>query len=151
MKFTDKAITKTKSFNCNAKTMWHKWSTHEGLKTFFGSDNKIELNPGGAFEIYFMMEAPVGLRGSERCKILCYIPEKMISFSWNAPPNIPYVRNHEYQTPVTVLFEEKEKSKILVTIFHHGWPEGKEWDESYKYFDIAWEQVLNSLEKSLKQ
>ena len=150
MKFTDKVITKTKTFTCDTKTLWWKWSTHEGLKTFFGADNKIELHPGGAFEIYFLMSLPLGSRGAEGCKVLSYVPEKMISFSWNAPPNMPYVRNHEYKTSVVVLFE-KQAEKTIVTIFHHGWPEGKEWDEVYNYFDKAWGEVLNSLEESFKK
>ena len=147
MKFTGKAITKTRIFPCDAKTMWQKWSTHEGLKTFFGRDNKIELRPGGAFEIYFLMDNPYGTRGAEGCKVLSYVPDKMISFSWNAPPQMPYVRNHEYKTLVTVLLEPQE-GKTLVTISHHGWPEGKEWDEAHDYFSEAWDQVMDSLDKS---
>ena len=81
MKITDKTINKSIVVNANIDVVWSKWTTREGLLTFFGSDNKIELKPGGSFEIYFMMDNPHGLRGSEGCKVLSYLPKRMLSFS----------------------------------------------------------------------
>ena len=154
MKFTEKAITRTARFGCDTETMWKRWSSYDGLRTFFGAENKIELWPGGAFEIYFMMTLPYGSRGSEGCKVLSFVPGRSITFSWNAPPHLQYVRNHPYKTPVTVLID-KESEGCKVTITHNGWPdsasdgpEGKQWDDVYAYFDKAWDQVLGSLQAS---
>jgi len=74
-----KMIVHSKTIDCPVDTAWWKWTTHEGLLTFFGESNKIELHPGGAFEIYFSMDQPEGLRGAEGCKVLSFIPEKMFS------------------------------------------------------------------------
>ncbi|MCZ2101412.1 MAG: hypothetical protein LC107_07745 [Chitinophagales bacterium] len=41
--------------------VWWRWTTHDGLKTFMGADNKIELTPGRALEIYFIVDDPLGL------------------------------------------------------------------------------------------
>jgi uncharacterized protein YndB with AHSA1/START domain len=84
---TNKLIQKERIVPFSLTESWSKWTTHEGLKTFFGRDNKIELEIGGNFEIYFLMDNPVGLRGSETCKILSFLPREMLSFSWNAPPH----------------------------------------------------------------
>ena len=46
-------IVKTRTVNSNIEDVWWKWTTHEGLLTFFGPDNKIELRLGGSFEIFF--------------------------------------------------------------------------------------------------
>jgi len=78
---TDKVIHKTRTIPCTTSQTWQKWTTHEGLLTFFGRDNKIEMQPGGAFEIYFMMDNPYSLRGSEGCQVLSFLPEKMFSFT----------------------------------------------------------------------
>lgn len=43
MKITDKMIIKTRIVNGLLSDIWAKWTTHEGLKTIFGMDNKIEL------------------------------------------------------------------------------------------------------------
>ena len=141
-------IRKTRTVACAIDTMWWKWTTHEGLRTFFGQENTMELKVGGPFEIYFMMDSPVGLKGSEGCKVISYLPKEMISFSWNAPPKFPDIRNGEYHTWVVVTFKPVKGNRTEVRINHLGWLKGGEWDKVYEYFDKAWVSVLDWLEKS---
>jgi len=112
------------------------------LKTFFGDDNNIVLTPGGSFEIYFMMDAPEGLRGSEGCKVLSYLPNELFSFSWNAPPQFREVREHPYKTWVVVLLRPIDEQQTEVKLVHLGWPEDMRWDPVYDYFNAAWDTVL---------
>lgn len=141
-------IKKEARVNCSVKTVWQKWTTHDGLKTFFGADNKIELQMGGAFEIYFLMDNPYGLRGSEACKIISYLPEKMLSFSWNAPPHFPEIRNHAHKTWVVVLFHAVDENNTMIEINHLGWIDDRGFDEVFDYFNHAWQVVLTNFEKS---
>ncbi|HAQ62186.1 TPA: hypothetical protein DCR49_09380 [Candidatus Delongbacteria bacterium] len=143
-----KMIKKTKVVNGLVSEVWKKWTTHEGLKTFFGADNNIELKLGGAFEIYFIEKNSYGLKGSEGCKILSFLPEKMLSFSWSAPPQFPDIRNHEHKTWVVVNFRIMPNTSTEVEINHLGWLDGEEWDKVYDYFDKAWDTVLDWLDKS---
>lgn len=145
---TDKVIYKTCTISCSTADAWKKWTTHEGLLTFFGRDNKIELQPGGAFEIYFMMDKPYGMRGSEGCKVLSYLPEKMFSFTWNAPPHFEQIRAGSVYTWVVVNFYPGENGKTKIELHHLGWHEGEQWQAVYDYFDKAWGQVFNGLVKS---
>ena len=55
MKIEDKCIYKTKIIENDLDTLWWKWTTREGLLSFFGKDNKIDFKVGGAYEIYFLM------------------------------------------------------------------------------------------------
>jgi len=144
----NKMIRKIKVVNSPVSEIWIKWTTHEGLKTFFGADNKIELAVGGPFEIYFIEKNPYGLKGSEGCKIISFLPEKMLSFTWSAPPQYPDIRNHEHKTWVVVNFRIMPNSTTEVELIHLGWPAGDGWDKVYDYFDKAWEFVLKSLEES---
>ncbi len=128
--------------------VWWKWATHAGLATFFGADNLIDLRPGGPFEIYFLMENPIGLRGGEGNLVLSYLPQKMLSFSWNAPPTIPEVRDHEHKTWVVIQLEQRSPNTIQVALDHLGWLDGPAWDEAYEYFNNAWDIVLKSLTES---
>src|SRR5262245_38931292 len=73
-------------------TLWWAWTTSDGLATFFGEKDTIELRNGGPFEILFSTAAPEGQRGSEGCQVLAYLPGEMLSFTWNAPPSIPALR-----------------------------------------------------------
>ncbi len=89
------------------------------------------------------MNQPKGLRGSEGCKILDFIPQKMLSFSWNAPPSIPEIRNKDYKTMVSVFFKSLKDGKTAITLVHHGFLKGEKWIEYHKYFEKAWDIVLN--------
>lgn len=143
-------IHKTITAPCNLATMWQKWTTHQGLLTFFGNDNLIELTPGGAFEIYFLLDNPAGLRGSEGCKVLSFLPNQMFSFSWNAPPHFEQVRASAYKTWVVVLFEQVEPNQTRVLLTHLGWPQDPLWLPVYQYFNQAWNVVLHRLKESCK-
>ncbi len=142
IKISGRQIQKTKVINSSLDSAWWKWTTHEGLLTFFGEDNKIELTPGGAFEIYFLMDNPYGLKGSEGCKVLSFLPKQMLSFSWNAPPQFKEIRESAYHTWVVVNFKTISGNRTEVTLTHLGWPEDKSWDTVYDYFNKAWDQVL---------
>jgi uncharacterized protein YndB with AHSA1/START domain len=147
----DKIIVKTRTVAAPLDTVWWKWTTTEGLRTFFGEDNRMELRVGGPFEIYFSMDAPPGLRGSEGCKVISYLPKEMLSFTWNAPPQFPDIRNHEHHPWVVVKCEPVGGDSTKVTISHLGWLDGEEWDAVYRYFDKAWVTVLDWLEKSCRK
>ncbi len=144
-----KCIHKTIVLQASLEDVWGKWTTHKGLKTFFGLDNRIEFIPGGPFEILFLLDNPPGTQGGEGNKILSFLPQKMLSFSWNAPPSIPEVRNHEHKTWVVVQFDELSGGKIQVTLDHLGWLDGPAWDETIDYFEKAWDLVLDNLQESL--
>ena len=143
---TNKLIQKERIVPFSLTESWSKWTTHEGLKTFFGRDNKIELEIGGNFEIYFLMDNPVGLRGSETCKILSFLPREMLSFSWNAPPHFESIRNSGDKTWVVVLFLPIAENQTKIKLSHIGWPEGDDWELVYNYFDKAWNMVLEGME-----
>lgn len=45
--------------------------------------------------MYFNLNAPSGKKGSEGMKILSFLPETMLSFEWNAPPDFPEIRGQK--------------------------------------------------------
>jgi uncharacterized protein YndB with AHSA1/START domain len=145
MIISDKKIVKTRLVDKPIDDVWRRWTTHEGLKTFFGTDNKIELRPGGCFEIYFLMDNPIGLRGSEGCEVLSYLPEKMLSFSWNVPPEFEDLRKSGYKTWVVLLFSSTKDQNTEITLTHMGWPAEGGWEPVFDYFDKAWDTVLGRL------
>jgi uncharacterized protein YndB with AHSA1/START domain len=125
--------------------VWQCWTTSEGMKSFFAPESKIELTPGGTFELYLIPGAAAGSRGSEGCKVLGFLPGEVLSFDWNAPPKFPEIRKE--RTCVVLRFEPAGEGKTRVILDHHGWGEGEKWDAVYQYFDHAWDFVLDSLKK----
>lgn len=146
MIITNQVIKKELTHKISIEKMWWYWTNAEGLKSFFGEDNRIELKPFGSYEIYFSMDWPEGERGSEGCQVLSYIPNKMLSFTWNAPPKFNEIRSHNYKTWVVLEFEENK-----LTLTHLGWPEGQSWHDVYYYFDLAWTYVIEQLEKAISK
>ena len=120
-----KCLHKSRIVQANVKSVWDKWTTHSGLKSFIGLDNKVDLTPGGPYEIYFLLDNPEGTRGGEGNTVLSFLPHKMLSFTWNAPPTIPEVRNHTHKTWVVVQLEEVDTTKTKVSLDHLGWLDGK--------------------------
>ena len=74
---------------------------------------------------------------------MSYLPQKMLSFSWNNPPKFENIRNE--RSWVIVEFEQ-EGNGTRITLTHLGWKEGEEWGQAYKYFMSAWNIVLGRLE-----
>ena len=120
--------------------VWQAWTTEEGAMTFFAPACKINLQIGGAYEMYFNPDGESGQRGGEGLTIVAFQHLKMLSFTWNAPPNIPLVRRQF--TSVVIRFEKLNLKQTRCSLFHSGWGEGGEWDEAFEYFSSAWLKVV---------
>ena len=142
---SDRILRKEMIVPAAPEQVWTAWTTTEGIKTFFSSDAKVELTIGGPFEIYFLLDAPRGSRGSEGCRVLSYLPPKMLSFTWSAPPEFGKLRKRH--TIVVLRFEEAGSGKAKVLLSQHGWGKGEDWEKLYDYFDKAWSSVLGNLKK----
>ena len=122
--------------------VWRAWTTQEGVQTFFAPTARLELRFMGPYEMLFDLDAPVGSQGSEGCRILCFVPERVLGFEWNAPPHLTEAR----QTHTFVVVRlEPEGEDTRVGLDHGGFGEGGEWDAVVHYFDRAWEIVLGRL------
>ncbi len=128
--------------------VWALWSSAEGLTRWLVDEAKVELRPGGAYEVYFLTEEPPGRRGSETCRVLSFLPGRMLSFTWNAPPHLSKTR-FLHTWVVVDLADAPDGTRVTIT--HTGWPESglrdePEWEQTFAYFDAAWPKVLDALE-----
>lgn len=135
-----------------AADVWTDWTTSEGVTGFLETPAAIEPRLGGKYEIYFVPGAPEGQRGSEGCTVLSWLPRRMLSFSWNAPPMYPSVRDGAEKTVVVVELFPIGPDSTKVTLTHHGWPAADaklanidEWNGAFEYFKKAWPNVLKAL------
>jgi hypothetical protein len=67
----------------------------------------------------------------------------MFSFTWNTP-QFPELRYSGHHTWVVLEFIPID-NKTLVRLTNLGYP--PEWEEAYRYFDKAWDYVLDNLVK----
>ena len=125
------------------------WSDGEVFPTAYAPDRpelaaNIDLAIGGRYEWLWD-----GEMGSNGCQILSYIPDRMISFSWNAPPSQPESRARH--TWVVVEFDPIQDDATKVTLTHLGFGTAPHWDETRDYFYKAWPHVLEQFRTNLEK
>lgn len=145
----DRAIVKTATVKAPIAEVWKAWTTVEGITTFFAPAARIEPRPGGAFEIHFNPFAKPGMKGADDMVFLAVQEPRMLSFTWNAPPQLPEVRGQ--RTAVTVRLKPAGEGATEVRLVHGGWGDGGQWDKAYEYFDGAWGRVLANLAKRYEE
>jgi uncharacterized protein YndB with AHSA1/START domain len=120
--------------------VWEAWATQAGAQTFFAPECKVDPRPGGAYEMYFNSDAPAGSRGGEGLVFLSLQAPRLLSFTWNAPPELAEVRDQ--RTHVTVRLEPLAGGQTRVHFCEDGFGEGGQWEERIEYFKSAWGQVV---------
>lgn len=145
----EKSLIKEIEIEKDIEFIWDKFTTEEGLMSFFAPKVNFQLSIGGQFEMLFDLKMPMGLQGSEDCKILSFLPHKMISFSWNNPPKFEHIRDEK--TWVIIEFQMSAENKTLIKLTHLGWKDNPEWEGAYEYFNNAWNVVLKRLEYSVNK
>jgi len=136
----DRAIEADIIVNADVKSVWQAWTTSDGVQAFFAPACNLDLRVDGPYEMFFVPEADSGNRGGEGNRILAIQPEKMLAFTWNAPPNLPTVRPQ--RTHVVIRFYPLSTHQTRLTVVHDGWGEGGEWEKAYEYFQRAWKKVV---------
>ena len=145
----DKAIVKRVTVRATVPEVWQCWTTKAGLESFFAPYCSIELWPGKPFEVWFFPDNPPGTRGAEDLELLSFLPQRMLSFEWDAPPHLPEVRRHGNWVVVT--FEPSGEDQVVVELTHLGWKQGEQWDQAFSYFERAWDIVLGRFEQRIAE
>lgn len=72
----------------SADAAWRRWTTADGLQSFFGRQCDIDRRVDGLMNIWFFPNNPPGARGAEGMRILALEPERRLVFTWDAPPKL---------------------------------------------------------------
>ena len=105
----------------------------------------IDLAIGGRYEWLFDGET-----GSNGCQILTYIPDRLVSFSWNAPPTQPQSRGKRTWVVVELTPVEGDGGPATrVGLTHLGFGPEDHWTETREYFAKAWPYVLSQFKANL--
>jgi uncharacterized protein YndB with AHSA1/START domain len=140
----NRSINKEVTIPVGIDEAWNTWTTKQGLESFFAPECHVELELFGRLEIFFIPDAESGSKGAENNKILAVEPNRMFSFTWDAPVTTPEVRKQ--RTSVVLKFEMIGEDKTRIFMCHTGWGDGDEWDRAFDYFNDAWDVVLKRLE-----
>jgi uncharacterized protein YndB with AHSA1/START domain len=141
----ERAILKEAVVAAPIEEVWKAWTTSEGIATFFAPEAVVEPRSGGAFFVHMNPYGAPGMRGADDMRVLAVQENKMISFTWNAPPHLPETRAQRTLVIVRLLPVAGNETRVRLT--HIGWGDGGQWDQTYAYFDRAWGNVLANLQK----
>ncbi len=124
------------------------FASEAGFAAAYGPDRSelvahIDLAVGGRYEWLFD-----GRVGSNGCQVLSYVPGRMISFTWNAPPTQPEQRAQ--RTWVVVELMPSAEGATALRLTHLGFGEGEGWDATRAYFEKAWPHVLQTMKTNLE-
>lgn len=122
--------------------VWNAWTTKNGLQSFLAPECSINLNVDGTLNVFFFPDAPAGQRGAEGLRILSVQPNKMLSFTWNNPPDFPEIRNQWTHVILKFYTSGGNSDQTKLVLIHDGWGDGEIWDQVYSYFTEAWKDVV---------
>jgi uncharacterized protein YndB with AHSA1/START domain len=143
-----RSMSKEADYAAPPSAVFALFSSEEGLRKLYGIPSRIDLAVGGPYEWYFLDGNPYGTKGGEGNQVLAYIPDRLLVFSWNAPPTQPESRAK--RTWVVMEFAEGAAGGTRLRLTHLGFGEGEKWDETYAYFDSAWGRVLQAVGEALE-
>ncbi|MDP4015205.1 MAG: SRPBCC domain-containing protein [Candidatus Nanopelagicales bacterium] len=128
--------------SASPEELWRSWTNSEAIRTWWPMpEAKIDLRIGGAFELLFLPDGAEGQRGTEGCRILSYVPESMLSFTWPSPSHIPGDLAHTW----VVLSMRPDSGGTEVELTQLGFGVGPEWDACRQYFRHAWMRMLRKM------
>lgn len=145
----ERRIVKEAVVKAPAEAVWKAWTTSEGITSFFAPEAIVEPRPGGAFFIHMNPYGEPGMKGADDMRVLAVQENRMLSFTWNAPPHLPEARKQRTVVIVRLLPAAPGETRLRLT--HTGWGDGGEWDQAHAYFDRAWGNVLKNLEKRFEE
>jgi uncharacterized protein YndB with AHSA1/START domain len=124
--------------------VWKAFTTESGISTWLSRGAKVELVPGGAYEMYFNPSAPVGQRGIEGTKVLTFLEPEMFSFRGSAPPEFPNVQRNG---PIAVyFFTDLGDGRTRLRSIYIGWSQhDPEWDGAFEHGKVSADVVNRAL------
>ena len=134
----------TQRIEASPAAVFETLTTEAGIRRLFGVESRIDLAVGGPYEWYFLEDNPYGTKGGEGNQVLAFVPDRMLTVSWNAPPTQPESRAK--RTLVILTFEAQPDGATLVRLVHSGFGPEPHWQETRAYFEQgAWSTVLRKL------
>jgi len=128
--------------NAPVAEVWKAWTTQKGLESFLAPECRIDLRVNGTLDIYFHPEAPEGQRGAENLHILAVEHNRLFSFTWKNPAELPEIGKQQTHVMLKFFPYGKADSKTKLVLIHDGWGDGEIWDQAYRYFIKEWRNTV---------
>jgi uncharacterized protein YndB with AHSA1/START domain len=122
--------------DASIEEVWEAFTTEEGIKTWMTPVVKLDFRIGGSALTNYNKDAKPGDEGTITLGIINYIPYEMLTYKVTLTSVFPEkCRNEDENLQEIIQFKpvKKNKTKIISTMV--GWGEGKDWDQTYSFFE----------------
>ena len=126
---------------------WKLFSTEDGMKRWAAPVVKVHLAVGGTIQTHYDNTANIGDAGTISLGIINYIPNEMITYKVELNEVFPKACREQDQNLQEIIRLEpvgETQTRIMATMI--GWGSGKEWDQTYSFFEKgnqwSYEQLL---------
>lgn len=135
-------LTLSAQVNTDVHTAWTAWANAHHLTRWWPvARARIDLRVGGAYELRFSSDPKRTHESTDGCRILSYVPDRMLSFSWSMPPHLAATNARSW---VVLTFTEVQGG-TEIELVHCGLPTGPEGPDRVEYFRQAWRRVLRRM------
>lgn len=147
-KFLRLSIIVNKSLN----EVWNTIATENGLKKWIAPVVSLDLKVGGTVKTNYNEAAKIGDNGTITLGIMSYLPNEMLILKVTLNDNFAEkCRNEDKNLHEIIQLKPLGDNRTMITSTMEGWGQGKEWDETYGFFEKGnkwtFQELLNSFKK----
>ena len=119
---------------------WTAWTTPEQLSIFLAPRANVDLERGGAFELFFNEDAGTEERGTRGGVILELENEHTLAFSLTPPAGIGL---HGVETTVRLQLRSLGPFRSRVQVTHSGFHDGVRYERLMAFYKSFWVRAIS--------
>lgn len=126
--------------------VWRMCATTEGITRWMAPNARVDLRVGGTVQTNYDASAELGGPGTITHHILTYEPERLLAFRFDAPDTAPPAAQRGEECWWMIELEPvNDGAATRIRCSMHGFGEGPEWDETYRFFDAGNKWTIDQL------
>jgi len=106
----------------------------------------VEPKTGGKYELFWNPEEKENA-STLGCKVLAIEHGKFLAFEWKGPKQYKHFMNNAKPLTHVIVSFIPSAEDAEVHLLHTGWRDSAEWEEARHWFDKAWTNALEELQK----
>ena len=132
--------------------VWKMIATENGLTKWIAPVVLLDLRFGGTVKTNYTTTAKIGDKGTITLDIISYVPYEMIIFKVSLNDAFAEkCRKEDRNLQEIIQVKSLGGNKTKITSTMAGWGYGKEWDETYQFFEKGNKWTFQELLKCFKQ
>ena len=135
--------------NASLDSVWHSFSTEEGIKTWMAPVSQVDFKIGGEMKNHMNYKKKIGDPGTLTLGVINFIPNEIVTVHLDKYfGERPAIEDMNWQEVVQIIPISKYKTIIVSTMV--GWGIGPDWDKAYSFFERGNKWYFNVMQKGFK-